>query len=87
MQQNLKQIFYLVPLYAGINHYLVSDIQSTGAPPTITEGPTSKVVVELENTGFICRVKGGPQPDVFWTKSKVDHLLYWFSLFLLHFLE
>ncbi|XP_059172379.1 protein sidekick-2-like [Physella acuta] len=42
------------------------------APPTITEGPTSKVVIELENTGFICRVKGGPQPDVYWTKNGVN---------------
>lgn len=42
------------------------------APPTMIEAPKNKTVAESEDTSFTCKVKGGPQPEVYWTKDNVN---------------
>ncbi|CAL1541031.1 unnamed protein product [Lymnaea stagnalis] len=49
-----------------------SQVIVNSAPPTMIEAPKNKTVAEFEDTGFTCKVKGGPQPEVYWTKDNVN---------------
>ncbi|XP_013063679.2 protein sidekick-2-like [Biomphalaria glabrata] len=42
------------------------------APPSILEAPKNATVAEFLDTGFTCKVIGGPLPDVYWTKDGVN---------------